>query len=255
MPVLGVDRRAAEVAAIGRARTRGSRRRATRLREAAKSTHRRCRPPRHQASATSNTRSSRRRSGTGSSCASPSAARPARGRSNVLPHAAQVRSGPRARPRAVSRRTRRSGRGRRGTVPSTFATTSSTPSSSSVRNVPGSIPAACSSRCQPGALAARHPACHRERLPHRLRLGDALDLEAEQVRRGVVDRLLDRELERRGRGRAAVAVADQPQVRDPVLEPQQLDVAAVRLHVRAHARERLPAPASRAAPGTGRGSA
>ena len=36
-----------------------------------------------------------------------------------------------------------------------------------------------------------------------------------------------------------MAVADEPQVRDPVLEPQQLDVAAVRLHVRAHARERL----------------
>ena len=36
-----------------------------------------------------------------------------------------------------------------------------------------------------------------------------------------------------------MAVADEPQVRDPVLEPQQLDVASVRLHVRAHARERL----------------
>ena len=73
----------------------------------------------------------------------------------------------------------------------------------------------------------------------RLRLGHALDLEAEQVGRGLLERLLDRELERRRRGRAAVAVADEAQVRDAVLEPQQLDVAAVRLHVRPHARERL----------------
>ena len=36
----------------------------------------------------------------------------------------------------------------------------------------------------------------------------------------------------------------------PVLDPEQLDVAAVRLHVRPHAVERLPAPAPRSAPGS-----
>ena len=44
-------------------------------------------------------------------------------------------------------------------------------------------------------------------MPARRRRGDALDLEAGEVGRGLVDRLLDRQLERRGRRRAALAVA------------------------------------------------
>ena len=71
----------------------------------------------------------------------------------------------------------------------------------------------------------------------------------EQVRRGLLERLPDRQLERRGRRPARLAAALEAQLRDPVLDPEQLDVAAVRLHVRPHACRAPAAPAPRSAPG------
>ena len=79
---------------------------------------------------------------------------------------------------------------------------------------------------------------HRQPGPRRLRR-DALDLEALEVGRRLLERLLDRELERHRRGRAVRAAAAQVDPRDPVLERQQLDVAAVGLHVRPHRVERV----------------
>ena len=67
---------------------------------------------------------------------------------------------------------------------------------------------------------------------------DALDLEALEVGRRLLERLLDRQLERHRRRRAVRAAAAQVDPRDPVLERQQLDVAAVGLHVRADRVER-----------------
>ena len=55
----------------------------------------------------------------------------------------------------------------------------------------------------------------------------------------LVERLLDRQLERRLRGGAAAAASLELETGDPVDQREQLDVAAVRLHVRADAVERL----------------
>ena len=146
------------------------------------------------------------------------------------------------------------GRGRPAAVPSTFATTSSTPRTAIARSVPGATSPAASSGSHAGAAAAPRPPARSDRAAARatrlrgLRRTPSTS-RPEQVGRGLLERLLDRQLERRRRGRAAVAVALEAQPRDAVLEPQQLDVAAVGLHVRAHAGERLLAPASRASTG------
>ena len=58
----------------------------------------------------------------------------------------------------------------------------------------------------------------------------------------LVERLFDRQLERRARCRTAVAAALQNELRDPLLDPDQLDVATVGLHVRAHRVKRLDHP-------------
>ena len=64
-------------------------------------------------------------------------------------------------------------------------------------------------------------------------LEHTLDLEAVEVGGGLLERLLDGELERHRRGGAVRAAALQADPGDPVLEREQLDVPAVRLHVRA----------------------
>ena len=64
------------------------------------------------------------------------------------------------------------------------------------------------------------------------------DVEPEQVGRRLLQRALDRQLHRALRRRAAAARSLQAQPRDPVLDPQQLHVAAVGVHVRAHAVQR-----------------
>ena len=63
-----------------------------------------------------------------------------------------------------------------------------------------------------------------------------------EVRRGGLERLADPELERRRGRRAAAAVALEPDPRDAVLERDELDRAAVGLHVGPHALERLAHP-------------
>ena len=110
-----------------------------------------------------------------------------------------------------------------------------------MRSSPGATSPAASSAIQVGVGAGAPPSgiwiCSSPGDgPTGLRLGATPSTSRpEQVGRGLVDRLLDRQLERRRRRRAAVAVADEAQPRDAVLEPEQLDVAAVGLHVRAHA--------------------
>ncbi len=58
----------------------------------------------------------------------------------------------------------------------------------------------------------------------------------------LIKRLLDRELERRAGGGAAVAAALQDEPGHAVVDPEQLHVAAVGLHVRADRVERLNDP-------------
>ena len=83
----------------------------------------------------------------------------------------------------------------------------------------------------------------------RRRRDDALDVDAEQVGRALLERGLDRLLERRLRRAQPLHEPCEPQPRDAVLDPEQLDVAAVGLHVRPHARR---APRARASSsGTG----
>ena len=62
------------------------------------------------------------------------------------------------------------------------------------------------------------PAGQRQRRPGDPRLHGALDLDPEQVGRRLLERLLDRQLERGRRRRAAVAAALQPQPRHAVLD-------------------------------------
>ncbi len=89
----------------------------------------------------------------------------------------------------------------------------------------------------------------------RFLLDQALDLDSEQVGCGLLQLLLDRELERRGRGRAAVAASVQPETEHVVLEAR-----APRRRRRATpcrgGRVRAPrARGSRGRPGRARGSA
>ena len=111
-----------------------------------------------------------------------------------------------------------------------------------VAAVGGSAPPACtsgSSKAAAGASAAIGSAAPRLSARH-----DALDLEAGQIGGVLVQRLLDRELERRPRSGAAVAAALERQPRDAVLDAAQHDVAAVGLHVRAHRVQCLDHPLS-----------
>ncbi len=81
----------------------------------------------------------------------------------------------------------------------------------------------------------------RLRAPGR-RLDDPLDVDPEEVRRVLLQGGLDRVLHRRLRRPAAAARPAEPQLRDAVLDAEQLDVAAVGLHVRPHAVERVADP-------------
>ncbi len=73
-------------------------------------------------------------------------------------------------------------------------------------------------------------------------LDHAFDLESLEVRGVLVEGLLDGQLERRlGRGAAAAAPLE-PEMGDPVDQREELDVAAVRLHVWPDAVERLDDP-------------
>ncbi len=106
-----------------------------------------------------------------------------------------------------------------------------------------------SARCRVG------PGGHRQAGPRRSGAATPSTSSPSQVRRRLLQRLLDRQLERHRRGRAVRAAALQMDPGHAVLQRQQLDVAAVGLHVRAHASRAPAAPALRAAPGAGRGSA
>ena len=88
-----------------------------------------------------------------------------------------------------------------------------------------------------GELERPGPGSGRLRGGHR-----SLDHQALEIGRRLLERRLDRQLERRGGGRAPVAAALEADPGDPVLDPEQLDVPAVRLHVRAHAVESLDDP-------------
>ena len=89
----------------------------------------------------------------------------------------------------------------------------------------------------------------------RPRLRHALDLQAGQIGRVLVQRLLDGELQRGLRRGTAAAASLQPQARDAVVETQQLDVAAVGLHVGPHACRAPRRHASGDRPDRDRGSA
>ena len=80
---------------------------------------------------------------------------------------------------------------------------------------------------------------HRQRHARHLLLDRALDGHAHEVGGGLLQLTLHRQLQRRRRRRAAVAAAGQPQTGHPVLDPEQLDVAAVGLHVGPYAIEAL----------------
>ena len=127
--------------------------------------------------------------------------------------------------------------------PSTWATTSASPSSSpaAARRPPGPRRRrAAASRTLAGRGLGRLGAVrHRQRDPRHLRLHRALHLHAGKVGGGLLERLLDRQLERRGGRATPVAAARQAQMGHPVLDAEQLDAPSVRLHVRPHLVERL----------------
>ena len=155
-------------------------------------------------------------------------------------------------------------------VPSTFATSSGVPATATGDQVPSREVGHRRTSNHEGAIAAGRAGHHDRQLhagqpargghhrqagaAHRLRR-DALDLEPLEIGRRLLERLLDRQLERHRRRRAVRAAAPQVDPRDPVLQRQQLDVAAVGLHVRPHGVERRLHPVPRAGPGAGRGSA
>ena len=97
---------------------------------------------------------------------------------------------------------------------------------------------------EPGRRGRRHAiARQRERDAERLlRLNDALHIHPGQIGRRLLQRLPHRQLERGGGCRAGAAAALQAQAGDSVLHPEQLDVSAVRLHVRPHGVERRQHP-------------
>ena len=144
---------------------------------------------------------------------------------------------------------------------STLATIRLAPTTAAGRNSPSPSPSRPATGCQPANAAFPAPlpfagagalTCESATwttgssiprgLGDRERLQGALDLEALEIGGLVLERLLDRELERRRRGGAAAAAALEPDARHAVLEPEQLDVPAVRLHVRAHPVERARHP-------------
>ena len=161
-------------------------------------------------------------------------------------------------------------------MPSTLATMSGVPAAAAAVSSPlGELVDARRARTTRAAPRRRRPAvraprpfadCHSGDLDDRqlraARLGvdpgaldPALDLERLEVGSVLVERLLDRQLERRRRRRAAVAAAREPDPRHAVLQRDQLDVAAVATPCRAGRSPAPRPPAPRARPGRGRGSA
>ena len=175
---------------------------------------------------------------------SSSGERPARRSSKRRSHEGQV-SMPRRRHRGgveARRGTSRTRCGRRAGCRRTLATSRSAPATVTAP----SCPAPARRPRGPSRRPARPRTAVRTRSDRQLEppgrgAGSlhALDLEALEVGRRLLERLLDRQLERRLRRRAALAVPDQPHPGHAVLDADQLDVAAVRLHVRPHALERL----------------
>ena len=201
-------------------------------------------------------------SGTGSSSSrSSSSERPARGRKKRRSQLAQrsVPSSSSASPSDAPQPAQESRKASR--LPSARATASRVPSTSiRVSSFSASPSTPSTSIHADGASRARGDLDDRElgraRAWRRRRRRDrALDHEALEVGRRGVERRLDRQLERRGRRRAALAAALEPDPRDPALDPEQLDVAAVRLHVRAHRVERVGDALVERRPDRGRGSA
>ena len=141
-------------------------------------------------------------------------------------------------------------RGRRAACPPTLATTSATPSTSRLRQRPRpSVVDAVERRPRRRGSASPHRPSGSGRRRAARGSTHALDLEPVEVGRRLLERLLDRQLERRGRRRAAVAAALAGAAARRRPRPEQLDVAAVRLHVRA-ARCRAPRR-TRSSSGTG----